>query len=300
MHTLHRHNAVIYAFDQHAQPALTIEAGERVRIETYDCFENQIDAHHPATGVDWARINPATGPIYVNGAQPGDVLKVHIESIEVADSGVMVVGAGLGIMGHRLDGMTQKIVAIQDDHLVFNDRLRLPLNKMIGVIGVAPAGDAIACGVPDTHGGNMDTKLIGIGATVYLPVYQPGALLALGDFHAAMGDGEIGVSGVEIAGHTVVHIDVIKQRPLLHPVVETADQLAFIASKITLDEAIKTATETAVQYVHEATGLSLAEATMLMSAAGNAEISQIVDPLMTARFCVPKYLLAAYGIQHFG
>ncbi|MBP6116841.1 MAG: acetamidase/formamidase family protein [Neisseriaceae bacterium] len=300
MHTLRRQNAVIYAFDKHTQPALTVAAGERVCIETYDCFEDQIDAEHPATGVDWARINPATGPIYIKGAEKGDVLKVHIERIEVANSGVLVAGAGLGIMGHRLEGMTQKVVAIEDEHVVFNERLRIPLNKMIGVIGVAPAGDPIPCGVPDTHGGNMDTKLITEGATLYLPVFNDGALFALGDFHAAMGDGEIGVSGVEIAGQAVVKLDLIKQRPLAHPVVENADQIAFLASKATLDEAIKTATESAVVFVQQATGLSLAEATMLMSAAGNAEISQIVDPLMTARFGVPKYLLAAYGVSHFG
>lgn len=299
MHTLRRQDAVIYAFDKHTPPALTINSGERVCIETYDCFENQIDAEHPATGVDWARINPATGPIYINGAEPGDLLKVTIETIDIADSGVLVVGEGLGIMGHSLKGMTQKIVAIDDGHVVFNERLRIPLNKMIGVIGVAPANEPIPCGVPDTHGGNMDTRLITEGATLYLPIFNHGALFALGDFHAAMGDGEIGVSGVEISGKTVVQLDVIKGQALHHPVVENDEHITFLASKATLDEAIKAATENAVRYVHEATGLSLADATMLMSAAGHAQISQIVDPLLTARFCVPKYLLAAYGVNHF-
>lgn len=296
-------SAIIYAFDQANKPVLTIESGDRLEVESYDCFENQIDENNSFEGVDWDRINPATGPVYVNGAQVGDVLKVRVESIEVADYGVMVTGAGIGVMGGKLTGMTQKLVRIENEQVVFDDKLRLLLNKMIGVIGVAPAGDAVPTGTPGAHGGNMDTKLITEGNRLYLPVMVEGALLALGDLHAAMGDGEVSGAGVEVAGKVTIKVEVLKKEALPYaieqPAIETDEAVVFIASEKTLDEAVKQAAVYAVGYVSKVTGLSLEEATILMSAVGNAQICQIVDPLMTARFSVPKFVLRAYGIVKF-
>lgn len=295
--------SIIYVFDKANKPALTIDSGDMLEVESYDCFENQIDENNSFEGVDWNRINPATGPVYVNGAQPGDVLKVVIERIEVADYGVMVTGAGIGVMGDRLTGMTQKLVRIENEQVIFDDKLRLPLNKMIGVIGVAPAGDAVPTGTPGAHGGNMDTKLIAEGSTLYLPVMVEGALLALGDLHAAMGDGEVSGAGVEMAGKVTIKVNVLKKGALPYaikqPAIETDEAMVFIASEKTLDEAVKQSAVYAVEYVSKVTGLSLEEVTILMSAAGNAHISQVVDPLMTARFSVPKFVLKVYGVEQF-
>ena len=113
---------------------------------------------------------------------------------------------------------------------------------MIGVIGVAPAGDDVPCGTPGSHGGNMDTRLIGDGATIYLPVQAPGALLAVGDLHAAMGDGEIAFTGVEVAGAVTLQVSLREDMSLTDPVLENDDTVATIASAETLDEAAKMAT----------------------------------------------------------
>ncbi|SEJ51980.1 amidase [Bhargavaea ginsengi] len=293
-------NDVIYAFDKSHEPVKRVASGTTIEIETYDCFENQVQsAETKIGGIDWNRINPATGPIYVEGAQPGDVLKVRIEKLEIGSQGVMATGPDLGVLGHRQEEMASKIIPIEGDHAVFDDKLKIPLNKMIGVIGVAPEGEPVPCGTPGAHGGNMDTTLITEGATLYFPVFAEGALFALGDFHAAMGDGEIGVSGIEVPGKATVTLEVVKEGALRHPLLENADGITFLVSKPTIDEAAKAAVEEMADFLLTRTNLDIADLAMMMSAAGHSQISQIVDPLMTARFFVPKYVLEAYGVTLF-
>lgn len=290
----------IYAFSKDNVPVARVKPGSTVVIETYDCFENQIKSSDTdIEGIDWDRINPATGPIYVEDCQPGDVLAFKIHDIDIGDQGVMVTGPELGVMGHRFESFDVKIIPIQDDKAIFNDKVHIPLNKMIGVIGVAPEGEAVSCGTPGAHGGNMDTKLITSGATLYFPVFQEGALFGLGDMHAAMGDGEVSVSGIEVEGKVTGSFQVIKNHRMKHPMVQNAEGLAMIVSAGTLDEAAKTAAEDMIDLLQPHTDLSLSELTMLMSAVGQTQISQIVDPQVTARFFVPKWLLNAYNITNF-
>ncbi|KSU60384.1 acetamidase [[Bacillus] enclensis] len=292
--------AFVYAMDKNNKPALTVKSGTEVEIDTFDCFQNQIQSDQTTfNAIDWNQINPATGPVYVEGAQPGDILKVTIDDIELGNQGVMVVGPELGVMGHRLDKFEVKIIPVEDDKAIFNEKIALPLNPMIGVIGVAPEGEAVNNGTPGAHGGNMDTKLITTGATLYFPVFHPGALFALGDLHAAMGDGEISVSGIEIPAKVKVTLEVLKGHNINHPVLENEEGIATLVSKKLLDEAANAAVEEMIDLLQPQTDLSLGEFTMLMSAAGQAQISQIVDPLKTARFFVPRSILEAYNIELF-
>lgn len=289
--------SVIYDFNKDHQPVKIVPSGATIEIVTYDCFENQLQSEEmEITGIDWNRVNPATGPIYVKDALPGDVLKVTIEKVEVGDQGVMVVGPDLGVMGHRLKEMQSKIIPIKDGRALFDD-LEIPLNPMIGVIGVAPEGEGVSCGTPGAHGGNMDNKMVTEGATLYFPVFAEGALFGLGDFHAAMGDGEVSVSGIEVPGRATVKLEVIKGEPMSQPMLENDKVVTQIASAETLDEAVKQATEMMIDRIAERTGMPIGEVTMLMSAIGQVEVCQIVDPLMTARFVVPKWLEEKLGVR---
>ena len=297
METLAREKGIIYDFNKKHEPVKTVASGTTIEIETYDCFKDQIQsAETVVTEIDWNQINPATGPIYVEGAMPGDVLKVKIEKLEIGDQGVMVVGPNLGVMGHRITEMEAKIIPVRDGKAIFNN-VEIPINTMIGVIGVAPEGEGVNCGTPGNHGGNMDNKMVTEGATLYFPVFTEGALFGLGDFHAAMGDGEISVSGIEIAGKATVTLEVLKDVKLQHPMLENDEVFTQIVSAETLDQACKLATEEMIDRIVEKSGLPLSEVTMLMSAAGQAEICQVVDPLMTARFVVPKWLLEQLGVE---
>lgn len=171
---------------------------------------------------------------------------------------------------------------------------------MIGVIGVAPEGDGVNCGTPGAHGGNMDNKMITEGATLYFPIFAEGALFSLGDFHAAMDDGEVSVSGVEVPGAAIVTLEVIKGETFTHPMLENGEVFTQIASSETLDDAVKVATREMIERIEVKSGLLISEVTMLMSAVGQSEICQIVDPLMTARFVVPKWLLKELDVALIG
>ena len=175
------------------------------------------------------------------------------------------------------------------------DGIAVPLRPMIGVIGVAPAGAPVATASPGAHGGNMDTRLIGEGAVLYLPVAHEGALLAAGDLHAAMGDGEICGTGVEDCGSVTLRLDVRRDLRSRSPVLETPELVATIASAETLDAAAEAATRDMARLLTERLGISLEVATMLMSAGGDLQVSQVVDPLRTARFALPKGVVAGLG-----
>lgn len=265
---LSKENFVFSMSGEH-KPALKVKSGTEVVLETYDCFCDQIKSEEVNfDGIDWEKINPATGPVYIENAMPGDILKVQIKKIELEDEGTVMTGPELTPMGDKIPEYALKKVPIQNGTIQFNENIRIPVNPMIGVIGVAPKEGSINNGTPHDHGGNMDTKLITEGATVYFPVFHEGALFSLGDVHAAMGDGEVGASGVEIASKVTVRLCVIKGASIPTPVVENDDGFAFIVSRETLDEAADTATQYMADYLVEKAGISLSEAMMLLSLTG--------------------------------
>ncbi|WP_052327274.1 acetamidase/formamidase family protein [Nosocomiicoccus massiliensis] len=290
----------VFSFSKDHEPVMFIDSGETIEVETVDGLSNQIRKESDMIdSLDWDKVNPATGPIFVNGAEKGDTLKVTIEKINIDTQGVLLTGPEIGMLGDKLTEMTKKIVQIKDDKVIFNEKLSFPITKMIGVIGVAPEQDEIPCGTPDSHGGNMDTTIIKEESVVYFPVRTDGALLCLGDFHGAMGDGEICGTGVEIAGSAVLKVEVIKDNVIEHPIVKYDEGLSFIVSKETLDESVKEATKQAVHYLTKNTDLELDEAAMLLSAVGQAQISQVVDPLMTTRFLIPQFVLDTYDLNFY-
>ncbi|HBG00171.1 MAG TPA: acetamidase [Firmicutes bacterium] len=293
-----RREQAVFTLSPWNNPVAHASSGDTIIFETYDCFSNELtqeDQDYPSSG--WDRVNPATGPLYVEGAKPGDILRVEILDIVLDSQGVMWVGPGSGALGHVLTEQRTKIIPVVDGKAMFNDRLALEVNPMIGVIGTAPGDEEIPTGTPGAHGGNMDCKRIGKGSAVFLPVNVPGALLAMGDVHALMGDGEVIVCGMEIAAQITVKVDVLKGLALPLPMVVAGSHVMTIASEITLDQAAVTASEMMLQFIQQALNMDLQEAGMLLSIMGDLHICQIVDPLMTARMEFPLWILEAYGYR---
>jgi amidase len=285
-----------YAFSASNIPALTVHAGEELTIEAQDCFSNQIQSEDELySAVDWDRVNPATGPVYVEGAEPGDTLVAHVLEIKPATQGVMVTVPGLGALGHLITEPQTKVVPLREGQALFSERVQIPLDPMVGVIGTAPQEGEIPNGAPGPHGGNMDCTLIGEGSRVYLPVEVPGALFGLGDLHAVMGDGEIVVCGVEMAGWVTVRLEVLKGRLLPLPLVENENLVATIHSHEDLDLAAQGSIEGMARLLTERVELPLHEAGMLMSALGQLRVCQVVDPLKTCRMEFPKWALERHG-----
>lgn len=162
---------------------------------------------------------------------------------------------------------------------------------MVGVIGTAPKDEAVNTGTPGDHGGNLDTTLIAEGATLYLPVNVEGALLAMGDCHAAMGDGEVMGSGVEIPADITVTVDVLKDADLPLPFVENDNVVATLASNESMEEATKQALLNMSTFIQSKTKLNANQAGMLLSAAGNVKTGQIVNPKYTMRVELAKSIL---------
>jgi len=289
----------IYAFSRGMAPAETVPAGSRLIIKTKDCFANQIRSQgDKLDSVDWNNINPATGPIFVEGAEPGDALEVKIEKIEVGNQGVMMVDKSFGVLRERFDGMYFKILPIKDGNVIFDDKLSIPVRPMIGVIGVAPKEGSFNTATPHSHGGNMDTSLIASGAALYFPVAEKGALLAMGDVHAVMGDGEVCGTGVETCAAVTVTVNVRKGLELKNPVLDDGKNLVVIASAKTLDEASRVAVSDMADILAARLSLDMQNINYLMSAIGSLQVSQVVDPLMTARFSMPKEPIErAYGFK---
>lgn len=280
---------VIFSFSKDHEPVLRLPAGTTLEIATLDCFSNQLrKAEDTIEQLDWDRVNPATGPVYIKGAEPGDALKVTIDNITLNEKGTVCCLENEGILGHMIKGNHFRVVNVDGDTVKYLDKFEIPTQKMIGVIGVAPKDNAVNTGTPGPHGGNMDTILVAEGATLYFPVAHPGALFALGDVHAVMGDGEIGVSGLEIPADVTVTLDVIKGKAPDYPFLENSDIYAVLVSKPTVDEAISVATELMCRFLEPRMGITRPEIIMLMSLVGNVEISQVVDPKKTVRFVFPK------------
>jgi amidase len=288
----------IFSFSDKNAPVLNAEPGDELVIETQDCFSNQINnPEDRLEQLDWDRINPATGPVFIRGAAKGDTLKVTIKKIEINDMAVVATGKDMGLFGGLLPDTYVRILSVKDGSVHFSDTLSLPVKSMIGVIGVAPENQAISCGTPGSHGGNMDNTMIGEGATIYFPVFCEGALFALGDVHAVMGDGEVCVSGAETRAKVTVAVDLLKGKKLNNPVVENAEFFATIAAEESLDKAVCTSAIDMYELLKNATQLRDEEIAMLLSLSGNVEICQVVDPKKTARFVVPKKVLRAIAFS---
>ncbi len=280
---------VCFNFSKTNKPVLHTAAPASITIQTLDCFSNQLrNEDDKLQSLDWDRINPATGPVYVESAMPGDTLKVTVEQINLDTLGTVCCCKGDGVLGHMLEGEYLHVMNITDDYADFLGKYKLPLRKMIGVIGVAPKEGSINNGTPGMHGGNMDTTMITEGAVLYLPVFVEGALFGLGDVHSVMGDGEIGVSGLETPAEVTVKLEVIKGKAPEYPIIENENSFAIIVSKETVDEAIRYATELMCLFLEERSSLSRPDIIMLMSLVGDVQISQVVDPQKTARFVFPK------------
>lgn len=279
-------------------PAAYAKDGDTVIFETLDCFGCQLKSEAQRMGgLDWSNINPATGPLFVEGALPGDVLKVEILTIELDDHGVMIHSEGEGVTGNAVKGDVTKILPIENGRVRFNEKLSLALRPMIGVIGTAPESDAVDTGTPGAHGGNMDCTRIGAGATLYLPVNVPGALLAMGDLHAVMGDGEVGVCGAEIAGRVTVRVSVLRVCNLPTPfLVDDQDAMSIYSAKIA-DEACEGAVAAMHAFLVNELGMDGHEAGMLLSIAGNLRVCQVVDPEKTFRMELPMSIVKAYGYE---
>lgn len=282
---------VVYAFSKDIEANATVKSGEVVLFKTQDCFAGQFTSEEQLLHeLDLNRSNPSTGPVFVEGAEVGDVIVVDILDIKVADKGFACSVPGVGPLGDKIEART-KLIPIENNFAKFKD-VEWKIDPMIGVIGTAPAEGEIPCGFAGDHGGNMDSKLIKKGAKVYLPVRVEGGLVLIGDLHATMGDGELSGTGIEVAGEVLVKINLIKKFKLNWPVTETENNWYVNATGKDYDEALIAATTEMDRLMRDAYGWDISDNQIYFSLQGDVEINQAARPsdmdMFNLRFGIPK------------
>jgi len=288
-------------------PVLRIKPGDHVITSTID-----------AGGTDAAGVrrgqgpNPQIGPFFIEGAEAGDTLVVHLLRLETnratgfsasllapytADPGFLRLEASREPKNATWQIDKQKGIAYMEPGEFTPRRIELPLRPMLGCIATAPSNKAaIPTTYPDNFGGNMDYNGMGAGATVMLPVFEPGALLFLGDGHARQGDGEVNGSAIETSLDVEFSVDLLKGKKINWPRLENQDYIMVLGSSRALNEALQHATTELLRWLTESYGFNERGASLLMGQAMEYEISNIVDPEFTIVAKMPKkYLGAATG-----
>jgi acetamidase/formamidase len=292
-HTI-RGDHIHYGWNRSIPPVITVNPGSVVEFETVDASGGQISAGstlEDVTTLDFARVNPVTGPAYVNGAEPGDALKVTMLSFQPSGWGWSAVIPGFGLLADQFEEPALHIWRYDAKTLAPAPYLKgaaVPLKLFPGTIGVAPAEEGDHSVVnPRRVGGNMDTRDMGVGSVLYLPVEVPGALFSMGDGHAAQGDGEVCGTAIESPMNVTVRLELVKNMDLKFPRITTPGPVTGHLDKkgyeVTMGvgpdlmESAKNAVSDMVDLISAGHGLSRAEAYMLCSVCADLRINEIVD-----------------------
>lgn len=289
-------------FSPHNKPVLRVKPGEQIRIETRDCFADVVKPGRELAEVlkSGERLfdNPVTGPIYVEGAERGDTLVVTIADIQVPSLGLTTIVPGFGALEGWLSQspILTKFISIRNQRAYYKtekgSEISFPIKPFIGTIGVAPPFESISTVTPHKHGGNMDVQDVCAGNKLYLPVGVEGALFAAGDVHAVQGDGEICGTAVEVSASLTFKFELIKQKTIEWPRIESNEEIMAIGSARPLEDAARLAFRELIKWLGEDYGLSPYDAYMLLSLTAKARIAQIVDPLYTVVAKLPKDIIS--------
>lgn len=293
MHIIANENYSYY-FDPHCNPAAKINSGDSVWFETMDCFSDTLISENTQLGKETPReSNPITGPLYIIDAEAGDTLKIHINEITVGE--IAITGSGMGLKCFKnLNGFQLRRMKINDSLIEINDKIQLPIEPMIGTIGVSPKEKVLSVFAGD-YGGNMDCKLVKKGAYVYLPVFVDGALLSIGDLHALMGDGEVCECGAETNGKVKLTVELLKHTKRTNPVIEFENKWITVAAKKNADEAITAATEYMYKELVEKLNIDYNESALLLTLLGNVSICASNDYYTVARMEFPMNVMKIYN-----
>ena len=292
-----------------APPVARLRPGNILEANTLDCFGNAIKKPGDTLALVKGD-NPLTGPFFIEGAEPGDTLVVHILDLQVdGDQGLGAFAPGFGALNETNytpmlhAPLPEKIWFYPIDHasntgtfqaLDSNYKVKIPLHPFLGCIGVAPAGgEARSSVVPAEFGGNMDAPEASVGNTLYLPVNVSGALLYFGDGHAAMGDGEIAGTAIEVPMKARLQVDIVKRKHANWPRFENEKEIMAAGIYRPVDDAVRIAFTELVGWIHADYGLSELDAYELLSQVGKVHLTEMVDPNYVVIASIDKKYLPA-------
>ncbi|MEQ8666831.1 MAG: acetamidase/formamidase family protein [Rhodospirillales bacterium] len=301
-HTIHRHQHHL-GWDNSNPPVLSIAPGETVEFEIIDASGGQLSASSTVEDVanlDFGKVNPVTGPVLIDGAEPGDSLKITIESFAPSGWGWTANIPGFGLLANDFETPSLINWSYDADSLapaLWSDKARVPLKPFTGTIGVAPAEPGEHSIVPPRRvGGNMDVRDMSAGTELFLPVEVAGALFSVGDTHAAQGDGEVCGTAIESPMSVVLSFDLVKGENLKYPRFRTAGPVTRHLDEGGYDVTTgvgpdlfgcaQDAVAGMIDLLTKRHGIDAVDAYMLCSVCGDLRISEIVDQ--------PNWIVAFY------
>ncbi|MFN6566725.1 acetamidase/formamidase family protein [Dendronalium sp. ChiSLP03b] len=299
-------------FSHLLEPALTIDSGDTIDVETYsgyyvydkaplefltpellDICQNLAPERKIAAGP-----HLLTGPVYVRDAEPGDVLEVILEAIAPSlPVGFNAIRTGWGALPHLFSQPALRFIPLDLANNIAefpqNSGIKIPLKPFFGILGVAtPENDRISI-PPGSYGGNIDNRELQTGSRVFLPIFVPGALFSIGDGHSAQGDGEVNVTAIETSMNGKIMLKLRKDLHLAIPIAETSTDIITMGFAQTLDEALELALKNMIDFLKRFTNLSAEEAYVLCSLAVNFRITQVVNsPQKGVHGMLPKSILS--------
>jgi amidase len=301
-----------YVFNPYREPVAHVKPRQRVVIHTEDAFESRIKTAEdlPSQALATAKfLNPQTGPIYVEGAEPGDTLVVRMESIEpnrdYAVSCYVPYFGGLTsttLTRTLQEALPEKVYVWnlhEDDGggYLLNEEIgvRLPWEPFVGTIAVAPDLEAISALSPGPFGGNMDVPDVRPGNKVYLPVWNEGALFYTGDCHARQGQGELCGVALEITSRVTVSFEIIKSGGIEWPRIESEDRLMIVGSARPMEDAARIAYTELIGWLEDEHGFSRLDAYQLLTQAGGLYVGNMVDTTYSLVASIDKQYLVRGG-----
>jgi acetamidase/formamidase len=310
--TLHLSGSQVhYGWSRDHPAALSVASGAEVSFQTLDASGGQLGpgcSHESVAQLDFGLINPVCGPVFVEGAKAGDTLQVDILEVQPGSFGWTALIPGFGLLADKFPDPWLHVWEIEDGAAIFTDRIRVPIQPFCGVLGVAPAEPGLHSVIPPRRvGGNLDTRQLGAGATLYLPVEVDGALFGVGDTHAAQGDGEVCGTAIEGAMSVALRFTVRSDldvdtpefdvtRPLERPGAAAAGYHATTGVGPDLMGAVRQSVERMIAYLERSYRLEAEQAYALCSVAVDLRISEVVDaPNWVVSAFLPKDLFAGGG-----
>ncbi len=267
---------VYFNFDPDNQPTGECHIGDRVMFKTRDCFNGQLFSESDqCKEMKMNEMNPCSGPLYIHGAQPGLTLEILIESVSPKGPGILTLVPNEGVLMDYFTQPKTKLVRIENNRTIFAPGIEIENSPHIGTFGTTMIG-RIPTGRTGNHGGNMDCPFAKAGTTVYLPIFIKGALLMIGDAHAAMGEGEICI-GVECSADVVVQIKGIHDHFIESPIMEDDKYWVTTSDSSNLKDGVLAASKRMVDFLVRKTELTTEDATLLMSVAGDIRLSQVAE-----------------------
>lgn len=283
-------------FSAQLEPALIIDSGDSVEVETYTGFYIydkappefltteliEICQHLPANRKVGQGPHLLTGPIYVKNAVPGDVLEVRLEAISPRLSvGFNAIRPGWGALPKKFTEARLRFIELDLKQNIAefpkDSGIKIPLQPFFGILGVATSESSRSSVPPGKYGGNIDNRELQAGSRLFLPIFVEGALLSIGDGHSAQGDGEVDVTAIETSMNGTIRVELRKDLQLTSPIAETLTDIITMGFGETLDQALQSALEQMIKFLENFVGLNTEDAYVLCSIAVNFHISQVVN-----------------------